>query len=375
MQDTRPNRREAITAALGWAASLAGCSAPTQGVAGRPVPERRTTVAIDGDTFLVNGAPTHEGRTWNGRRIEGLLFNSRMIQGTFHDLNPETRHKWAYPDTGRWDPWRNTREFTAAMPAWRAHGLLSFTVNLQGGSPEGYSRSQPWHNSAVAVDGSLRGDYLERLALILDRADELGMVPILGLFYFGQDERVRDEAAVIRAVDNAVDWLFSRGYRNVLIEINNECNVRYDHGILRPERVHELIARVKGMSRGGWRYPVSTSYGGGRVPGENVAAEADFILMHGNGVGDPARIAEMVRQARDIAGRPLPVLFNEDDHFDFDRPRNNLLAAVGEHASWGFFDPGRSNYRDGYQCPPVNWGINTPRKRAFFGKIREITGV
>lgn len=64
-------------------------------------------------------------------------------------------------------------------------------------------------------------------------------------FYFGQDQRLTDEAAVIRATDNATRWLFERGYRNVLVEINNECNVRYDHEILQPKRMHELIERVR----------------------------------------------------------------------------------------------------------------------------------
>ena len=45
-----------------------------------------------------------------------------------------------------------------------AHGLLAFTVNLQGGSPEGYSKSQPWENSAIDPDGDLRPAYMKRLA-------------------------------------------------------------------------------------------------------------------------------------------------------------------------------------------------------------------
>ena len=201
------------------------------------------------------------------------------------------------------------------------------------------------------------------------------MVAILGLFYFGQDERLKDEAAVCRAVDSTLDWLFDRNYRNVLVEVNNECNVRYDHEILRPNRVHELIERVKARRRGGRRFLAGTSYGGGTVPGEDVARVSDFLLMHGNGVGDPNRIDEMVRRARNLRTyRPMPILFNEDDHFDFEKPRNNLVAAVGEYCSWGYFDPGASNYRDGYQCPPVQWGITTERKRAFFAKLREITG-
>jgi hypothetical protein len=340
-------------------------------------PRRHTEVSIVGDAFHINGRPTYPGRTWNGRKIEGLLLNSRMVQGIFDDLNPETVKLWAYPDTGKWDAERNTREFVAAMPSWREHGLLAFTINLQGGSPQGYSRDQPWHNSAITEQGQLRPEYMDRLARIIDRADELGMVVILGIFYFGQDQRLADEEAVKRALDRAVDWVLDHGYKNVLIEVNNECNVRYDHDILRPERVHELIERAKGRTRGSRRLLAGTSYGGGTIPKENVVRASDFLLLHGNGVGDPARIAQMVRQTRHIPGyRPMPILFNEDDHFDFDKPQNNFVAAISEYASWGYFDYRMrgEGFDDGYQSVPVNWGISSPRKKAFFGKLKEITG-
>jgi len=351
------------------------CLADANAALGEKGMQRKTDVSIRGDAFLINGRPTYEGRTWQGKRIEGLLLNSRMVQGIFDDLNLDTWAKWAYPDTGIWDAERNTREFVAAMPQWRRHGLLAFTINLQGGSPQGYSREQPWHNSALTETGDLRPEYMARLERILDRADELGMAAILGVFYFGQDHRLKDEAAVLRALDNAVDWVLDHSYRNVLIEVNNECNVRYVHPILQPPRVHELIERAKARTRDGRRLLVSTSYGGGSIPRENVVRSADFLLVHGNGVGDPERIADMVRRTRRVPGyHPMPILFNEDDHFDFEKPRNNLAAAIGEYCSWGYFDPGASNYRDGYQCPPVDWRINTERKRAFFAKVREITG-
>jgi hypothetical protein len=340
-------------------------------------PRRRTAVAIRGEMFYINGQPTYNGRTWNGKKVEGLLFNSRMVQAIFDDLNPETVNLWAYPDTKKWDAGRNTREFIAAMPAWRRHGLLGMTLNLQGGSPQGYSAKQPWHNSALKEDGSLRADYMNRLESVLDKADELGMVVILGCFYFGQDERIKDEEAVKRGVDNVVDWLSERGYRNVLIEVNNECDVRYDHGILKPRRVHELIERVKQRRHDGRRFLVGTSYGGGAIPRENVVRASDFLLLHGNGVKDPARVVEMVRQTRQVPGyRPMPILFNEDDHFDFDRPRNNFVAAVGEYASWGYFDYRMKGegFDDGYQSPPVNWGAMSPRKKGFFRLLSEITG-
>ena len=339
--------------------------------------ERKTEVTIVGDAFYMNGRPTYAGRTWQGHKIEGLLLNSRMVQGIFDDLNPETVNLWAYPDNRRWDAERNTREFIDAMPLWRQHGLLAFTICLQGGSPQGYSRDQPWHNSAINADGSLRPDYMGRLSRILDRADELGMVGILGIFYFGQDQRLTDEAAVKRAVDNAVDWVFDRGYRNVIIEVNNECNVRYDHAILQPTRVHELIEQVKKRERGGRRLLVGTSYGGGTIPKENVVRASDFLLIHGNGVKEPARIAQMVQQCREVPGyRAMPILFNEDDHFDFDKPEYNFKSAISEYASWGYFDYRMmgEGFDDGYQSVPVNWGISSPRKRAFFDKLKEMTG-
>jgi len=338
----------------------------------------RTTVAIVGEEFHLNGEPTYKGRTWKGRNLQGLLLNSRMVQGIFDDRNPVTVTNWAYPDTGKWDAERNTREFLAAMPEWRRHGLLAFTLNLQGGSPQGYSQNQPWHNSAIEADGSLRPDYLGRLQRILSRADELGMVVILGYFYFGQDHRLTNEAAVLRATDNATDWLLDKGWRNVLVEINNECNVRYDHELLKPRRVHELIERVKKRSTTAGRpLLVSTSYGGGTIPMENVVRASDFLLLHGNGVGEPEKIAGMVRQTRVVTGySPKPILFNEDDHFAFELPKNNFLAAVGERASWGYFDFRMKveGFDEGYQSVPVNWGISSERKRGFFKLLSEITG-
>ena len=340
-----------------------------------------TVVSVSGDAFHLNGKPTYAGRAFNGRKIEGLLMNARLVQGIFDDRNPATRKMWDYPD-GAWNPDRNTREFIEAMPSWREHGLLSFTINLQGGSPQGYSNQQPWHNSAIEADGSLRPDYLARLAKILDKADELGMAPILGIFYFGQQHRLSDEAATVRAVDKTVDWLLERGDRHVMIEIANEC----DHGgyddVIKPPRAHELIERVKERSAGKVDSPakrllVSTSFCGGVIPSDNVIYAADFLLLHGNGVGTPDGIRAMVDRSRASAKyRGQPILFNEDDHFDFDKPENNMLAAIDRYAGWGYFDYRMKGeaFDDGFQSVPVNWTISSARKRGFFKLLNRVVG-
>ena len=85
----------------------------------------------------------------------------------------------------------------------------------------------------------------------------------------------------------------------------------------------------------------------------------------------------MVRQTRAVPGyTPKPILFNEDDHFDFDKPQNNFIAAVSGHASWGYFDFRMKDegFGEGYQSVPVNWGISSERKRGFFKLLSEMTG-
>jgi len=293
-----------------------------------------TVVSISGQMFKVNGRPTYRGRTYEGYKVEGLLMNSRMVQGIFDDENVETRTNWSYPDTGIWNPERNTDEFVKAMTNWRENGLLAFTVNFQ------------------------------------------GMVVIVGYFYFGQDWRLKDEAAVRKGSRNATEWLLETGHRNILVEIDNECDIRYTHEILKAPKVHELIEEVKSITKGGRGFAISASFSGQKVPTDNVIAASDFILVHGNGPENPERIEEMVKIIRESPEyRNQPIIFNEDDHFNFDRTRNHLMSAVANYASWGYFDPGANNYRDGYQSPPVDWSINTERKKGFFSKLKEITGV
>src|SRR5262249_31141027 len=88
----------------------------------------KTVVGIDGQEFLVNGRPAYQGRSYDGMKVQGLLFNGRMVQGMFDD-----------------------------------------------------------QNSAFQTNGVLRPDYMSRLERILDRADELRMVAIVGFFYQAQE--------------------------------------------------------------------------------------------------------------------------------------------------------------------------------------------
>jgi len=91
---------------------------------------RQTIVSIKGEKFLINGQPTYKGLSWQGYPIEGLLMNSRMVQGVFDDLNPETVDKWKYPDTGKWDADRPGYREMGCRPQYQriysCNGLMVF---------------------------------------------------------------------------------------------------------------------------------------------------------------------------------------------------------------------------------------------------------
>ena len=269
----------------------------------------QTRVAIEGGRWHINGEVTYPGTP-----AEGLLLNVRMVNSTFEDRNRTD-----------FDPDANAEEFLAQIPDYVAHGVLAFTLNLQGGMP-GYEGAL---NSAFRPDGTLRDSYLDRVRRVIDECDRRGVVIILGCFYQRQDQILRDEAAVRAGVVNVVKWIEGTGFTNVVLEIANEFDHDgFDHDILRtPEGQIELMELARRTSPG---LLVSTSgLGHGRLP-ENVARASDFPLIHFNGTpldDIPSRIAALKRLAK-------PIVCNEDDKTGSNAAQAATLS-VENGASYG----------------------------------------
>ncbi|MCM8832551.1 MAG: VCBS repeat-containing protein [Candidatus Omnitrophica bacterium] len=330
-------------------------------------------VNIKGEKFYINGKLTYSENLKANKKIFGTIINSRMVQALFDDENQKTVSLWSYPDRSKFDPERNTNEFIDALLIYRKFGLIAFTINLQCGGPIAgkFTGKQEWIVSCFRPDGSLKEKWLNRLKRIIDVSNEIGMVVILGLFYFGQDQILKDQQAIKNGVVNIVDWLLKNRYENVLIEIANECDHHgYDHGILKPKRIIELIKLVKEKSGG--KFLVSTSFCGGIIPPDEILKTVDFVLLHGNGQ-TPEGIKNMIKIVKEklkLWNIEKPIVFNEDS-INLD----NMEIALKEGVSWGYYDQGKNNYRDGFQSPPTNWLINTPEKRNFFKKIATYTGI
>jgi hypothetical protein len=359
-----------------------GARGEQAGGTGRPSPTA-TVVSIEGDKFCLNGAPTFPGRSFEGRSIEGLLFISRMANAIVDDHNPTTRGCWDYAD-GPWDPERNTNTFIAALADYKAHGLNAVSINLSGGNPRGYSWLQPWQVGGLTPEGGLRPEYRSRLLRVIRAADQAGMVVNLGIFYKEASRRLNGERAVYAAVDMVTDLLVAEQARNVLVEIANEIDLPGKAPpaweAVQPARCAELVHRVQEGSKGRLQTPagrllVSASFALNPAAAASLDG-ADYILMHGNALFTPEAMRKAIQAVRaDPKYRGQPVLVNEDDHYDFDKPLNNFRVAVSERVGWGFFDYrlDREGFEAGFQSLPVDWRINSPRKAQFFNLLKTIT--
>jgi len=283
------------------------------------------------------------------------------------------------------------------MPRWREHGVIAFTIGLQGGNP--FASSPPPEGnhidnvdmSAFLPDGSLRPEPLRRLARILDQAKALDMVPIVNYFYQGAIHRIR-ENALEAAIDNATNWLMDRGLPGFVVDLANECgSPRYPDALSLP-RIHRLLHYLRDTvdwhnERSGRRQRVSIgtsllpSYCAGvksaEIP-DAVFRAVDLLLPHGNKrSSDEIRtfIETLRGRAFAVTGRQLPIVFNEDIQ---DTPRDpngdnggdldHLEVCLEAHASWG------NLIRSHQRVPCAEWFDGTDAQREWFAATRHLAG-
>ena len=324
-----PSRTAALLASLSILSAALSCrqvvgaSEEARPTAAGPGAFKATTkVTIVNSAWHLNGKKTHQGN-----RAEGLLLNVRMVNCTFEDRNPATCPK-------DFDPAKNTEAFVARIPEYVAQGVCGFGLCLQGGAC-GYDGAV---NSAYEPGGSLRPDYMKRVARVIEACDKAGAVVMLCCFYQQQDQILKDEAAVKDAVVNTASWIRDQGYTNLCLEIANEhAHKGFDHVTIRePGGIRELMGLAKKTCPG---LLVSASgMGGGRLAHE-IAIVADFILLHFNSV-PVDEILERVASADKVS---KAIVCNEDPRVGAEGAKA-LEASVNAFCSWGFANLKKNQY-------------------------------
>lgn len=288
------------------------------------IPNSNTSVSVRGDQWLINGKPILAGSP-----AEGLLVNVRMVNAVFEDAGPAAQQNLPKD----FSPRENTDRFITMIPDYYNHGVRAFTISLQGGMP-GYEGAV---NTAFNGDGSLKDEYLDRVASVIRAADQQGAVVILSCFYQRQHSNefaLQGKAAIENAVEQVVQWIRRQKFSNVVVEISNE----FSHGGYNKWKDGEWLRSIDGqvelirhVKRLAPDLLVSTSgMGSGLVP-EQIAREADFIILHFNRT--PLNmIGERIKEARAYG---KPVLCNEDDKTGKVGAEAARLS-VSAGAGWGF---------------------------------------
>ncbi len=287
--------------------------------------KRETVVSIRGDKWYYNGQVINPGSP-----AEGLLMNVRMVNAVFEDrsLNRPERYK-------EFNPAMNSDAFISMIPEYVASGVNAFTISLQGGTP-GYEGSV---NTAFNADGSLRDDYMARVEKVIKACDINQAVVILTCFYQRQHSHfsaLSGKESIKQALRNTVEWIGTKRFTNVVLEISNE----YDHGGFRNWQQGEwlmsevgqveLIRLVKQLNP---RLLVSTSgIGDGKMHGSLIEA-ADFLLIHFNN----STINEYNSIIAQLKKTDKPVVCNEDDKIN-NTGAMALKQSVMNGAGWGYMN-------------------------------------
>jgi hypothetical protein len=252
-------------------------------------------------------------------RARGKLMMLRLAQGIFDD-------EWMTEQ--KFDADDNTNRLIAALDVYKAHGVLAFSVCLQGGNP-GYDpnvngiarRNGAKHGNAEGLlvsafrpDGSLKPAWLERLERVIRAADQRGMVVNLIYFYQGQDEVFESDQAIVDATRNITRWIIEKNFRNLIIDIANEWDLKgetWDQAGFIPENITGLVEVVREQFNGAdYLVPIGASTGGRMTYPESLARLCDVVLVHGNGRTPTEKRARL----REFEEYKRAVWMTEDDN-------------------------------------------------------------
>jgi hypothetical protein len=300
---------------------------------------------------------SHDGEAWQKTyssaeyrpQARGKLMNLRLVQALYHD-------EWLTAKP--FDPDANTNAVIDALDFYKRHGVLMINVSLQGGQAGydhkiyGLDRSNGYrygpekgtHVSAFRPDGSLKPEWLARLERLLSAADQRGMIVNLMYFYQGQDELFDSPQAIHAAAHNITVWLIAKNFRNVIVDIANEWDLRgdlWDFARYIPENIPKLIRETRDcfqQAHADYALPISVSSDGRMNYPESFLEWVDLVLLHGNG-GTPQ---QKLQRTAELKNWPRPILATEDDN---GRPATaaHLTAELAscdaffEHgAGWGY---------------------------------------
>jgi len=134
-----------------------------------------------------------------------------------------------------------TDELVSQLDTYRQYGINSISVFFMGSR---YSNINGYN-----LDGTLKDIYKERMSRIIEACDQREMVVLVGVLYWGAQQRhfsnayYRDwkQPQVNAAISNTLSWLKSKNYRNIYVDPDNEGMAERGAGF----NIDEMICKGK----------------------------------------------------------------------------------------------------------------------------------
>lgn len=185
-----------------------------------------------GNVFGVNGSQT----TLNGKPITvlGLRCSNALLSDT------------------------STTDLIEYLDVYKRYGLNTVSVFVMGsryGDIKGYNE-----------DASLNEKFMVRLARIIEAADKLEMIVLVGCLYWGGSKakwELWEQKDAERAIFNTVLWLAENNYRNVFIDVDNE-------GMGKKFKEFDQAGLVKSAKKADSSYFVATNFKGDPPPAADL---------------------------------------------------------------------------------------------------------
>ena len=298
----------------------------------------QSTSGYDDRSFYISytGAAQNAAADWeltyshaqNPGDQAGKMVTMRLTQAVYLNDASGTRDQ----DMVLADAQENTAHFIAQIPDYREHGVLAWSVGLEGGNAQNQASDPNFDSGDFTVDGTngsrspLAADGLtwktgrrELVEDVIEALNEQGMVCCLGLYYNQLYYWHSSQANYRAAMGTVTDMLIENGYRNVCIDLANEAGVDAAGGWTSGTNVFGSDANVaneldylRGLWTGEpWRPPIGCS--SRSMPGPLTIAESDVHWYHGNvsgGVSNkPLRVQDILDDS--TVG---PVVMNEDEN-------------------------------------------------------------
>ncbi len=147
-----------------------------------------------------------------------------------------------------------TADLITHLDLYKSYGVNTVSVFLMGsrfGDIKGYNE-----------DASLNPAVMTRLAGLIEAADRLGMVVMVGCLYWSTSQAkwpswTQDQANL--AVSNTLRWLKDHDYRNTFVDVDNEGMARAEAGFDN----RQMVLAGKAVDTG---IPIATNYRGAPPP-------------------------------------------------------------------------------------------------------------